>query len=51
VAHGPGWGKAWGSAVIDDDMAVVLGGSRVGTGVWGMSWGELVRLGGLLGHC
>ena len=51
VARGPGWGKAWGSAVVNDDVAIALGGLRFGTGVWGASWGELVRLGGLLGRC
>ena len=34
--------------VIGGDMAVALGGSRFGMGVWGTSRGELGRLGGVL---
>ena len=35
-------------AVVGGDVAVALGGSRFGMGVWGASWGELGCLGGVL---
>ena len=46
--RGSGWGKAWGSAVIDGDVAVALGGSMFGTGSIGTGWGELRGRGGVL---
>jgi hypothetical protein len=48
VACGTEWGRAGGFIVVDDNVAVVHGGSRYGTGVWGSSWGELDGVGGLL---
>jgi hypothetical protein len=51
VARGPGWGKAWSSAVVDDDVAVAQGGSRFGVGVRGASRGGLGCVGRLLDRC
>ena len=47
-ACGPEWGRAGVSAVDGGDVAVVLGGSRFGTGDRGPDWGELGRLGGVV---
>ena len=44
-------GQPWGSAVVDGDMAVALGGSRFGMGSVGMGWGELRGQGGVLARC
>ena len=50
TVRSPGWGIARGSAVVDDDVAVALGGSRFGTGVWESSWEVLGGVGCWMGH-
>ena len=47
---GPGWGRAGGLTIMDDDMAAAWGGSMYGMGGWGMSWGEPRGRGGVLAH-
>ena len=45
VARVPEGARAGDTAVVDDDVVAERGGSRRGTGVLGMSWSELGRMG------
>lgn len=55
TAHGPEWGRARGSAIVNkyvvDDVAVTLGHLGCGMGVRGVSWVWQGGVGGVLDLC